>query len=712
MDVSFINKTTQLPIQTIKKVVDLFNDGATIPFIARYRKEITGGLNEVELQEIYQNWQDLINLDKRKKTILKAINEQGKLSVELELKINQTWVLQDLEDIYLPYKQKRKTKASIAIEKGLSPLAKAIFEQKAVEANTILQHLKLQKIITQKDALKGARDIIAEWINEDIRSRNSIRKIFSSQAQIISKVKTTQKEAATKYLDYFNFTEGLHKIPSHRLLAILRGENEGFLSVKITVDKTDVLVKLHTRWQIKEAWTGNEFKLALEEAYDRLLLPSIENEFKNIAKLKADKAAIEVFATNLKQLLLAAPLGEKKIIAIDPGFKTGCKVVVLNELGDLLNDCVIFPFQNPNQAQKTIETLIQQFSIEAFAIGNGTGGRETEDFIKKHIIKQTIYTHIVCYMVSEQGASIYSASEIAREEFPDKDITVRGSVSIGRRLKDPLAELVKLNPKSIGVGQYQHDLPPKLLSDSLNQVVVSCVNTVGVEVNLASKSLLSYVSGLSPALAQNIIEYRNINGKFIQRTDLKKVPKLGPKAFEQAAGFLRIRSSKNPLDNSAVHPEVYPIVKKMATDVGCTIPDLITNKQLRDKIILQNYVSNTIGLPTLQDILNELEKPGRDPRERLVEFNFANVHRIEDLTIDMIVPGIVTNITAFGCFVDIGVHQDGLIHISELANKYIQSPNEVVQLHQKIWIKIIALDIPRKRISLSSKAVPQNDMAV
>lgn len=707
MNTQYIHQKLGITEKSIQKTIQLYSEGATIPFIARYRKEFTGGLNEVDLAKIHQMWQDLMDLEKRKVAVKKSISEQGKLTSILENKISNCNDINELEDIYLPYKQKRKTKASIAIEKGLEPLAKKIFEQKVEEANYWLKSFVPSKFEDKEEVLQGARDIIAEWINENIDCRNIIRKIFNQHASIVSKVKKAKKVEAEKYLDYFDFFENINKIPSHRVLAILRGEKEGFLSVKIEVNKEDVLYKLKKFWQISDNWLGKELVKAIEESYDRLLFPSIENEYLQISKNKADKEAIEIFASNLKQLLLAPPLGDKRIIAIDPGFKTGCKVVVLNEIGNLIYETVIFPLQNTLQAQNQLENIIIQYKIEAFGVGNGTAGRETEDFIKKNILIQEKFKHIPCFMVSEQGASIYSASEIAREEFPNKDITVRGAVSIGRRLKDPLAELVKLDPKSIGVGQYQHDIPTKLLNDSLQQVVEICVNSVGVDVNLASKSLLSYVSGLGPVLANNIVEYRNINGKIKSKIELKKVSKIGPKAFEQAAGFLRIRDSKNPLDNSAVHPECYYVVEKMAKDLNISVSELITNKSLQSKIILQNYITETVGIPTLQDIKVELEKPGRDPREQLEEFTFANVHSLQDLTVGMIVPGIVTNITAFGCFVDIGVHQDGLIHISQLANKFIQNPNEVVRLNQKIWVKIIELDIQRKRIALSSKDVPQ-----
>ncbi len=707
MNTQYIHQKLGITEKSIQKTIQLYSEGATIPFIARYRKEFTGGLNEVDLAKIHQMWQDLMDLEKRKVAVKKSISEQGKLTSILENKISNCNDINELEDIYLPYKQKRKTKASIAIEKGLEPLAKKIFEQKVEEANYWLKSFVPSKFEDKEEVLQGARDIIAEWINENIDCRNIIRKIFNQHASIVSKVKKAKKVEAEKYLDYFDFFENINKIPSHRVLAILRGEKEGFLSVKIEVNKEDVLYKLKKFWQISDNWLGKELVKAIEESYDRLLFPSIENEYLQISKNKADKEAIEIFASNLKQLLLAPPLGDKRIIAIDPGFKTGCKVVVLNEIGNLIYETVIFPLQNTLQAQNQLENIIIQYKIEAFGVGNGTAGRETEDFIKKNILIQEKFKHIPCFMVSEQGASIYSASEIAREEFPNKDITVRGAVSIGRRLKDPLAELVKLDPKSIGVGQYQHDIPTKLLNDSLQQVVEICVNSVGVDVNLASKSLLSYVSGLGPVLANNIVEYRNINGKIKSKIELKKVSKIGPKAFEQAAGFLRIRDSKNPLDNSAIHPECYYVVEKMAKDLNISVSELITNKSLQSKIILQNYITETVGIPTLQDIKVELEKPGRDPREQLEEFTFANVHSLQDLTVGMIVPGIVTNITAFGCFVDIGVHQDGLIHISQLANKFIQNPNEVVRLNQKIWVKIIELDIQRKRIALSSKDVPQ-----
>jgi uncharacterized protein len=702
-----ISKALSISEKQVLNVAELFNEGGTIPFIARYRKEATGGLDEVQIGEIKSLLDSAFELDKRRKSILKTIEDQNQLTPELKEAINKATNLSDLEDLYLPYKQKRKTKASIAIELGLEPLAKIIYDQKERELGKVIPTYIKNGVKNSEEALAGARDIIAEWINENITARNSIRNLFERQAVLSSKIKKAKISEAEKYKDYFDFSENLKKIPSHRFLAIKRGQDAGFLKVKISIEDEQAIRNLE---RIILAPNGafkcvEQVRLAISDAYSRLLLPSIEKEFDNIAKEKADKEAIAIFTTNLRQLLLSAPLGQKRILAIDPGLRTGCKTVILNEFGDLLYETVIYPLQNEEQSILTIKNLLLKYKSEAIAIGNGTGGREIESIIKSFIKSNTEFNKIPVHMVSEQGASIYSASEIAREEFPDKDITVRGAASIGRRLKDPLAELVKIDPKSIGVGQYQHDVNPKLLKESLDQVVMSCVNQVGVELNTASKHLLSYVSGLGPALAQNIVDYRTENGKFTSRNQLKKVPRLGSKAFEQAAGFLRIHNAKNPLDNSAVHPETYPVVQQIAKDLKVNIPDLVENTSLHNSIDLSKYTNENIGLQTLTDILNELAKPGRDPREKLEEFEFANINSIQELQKGMIVPGIVTNITAFGCFVDIGVHQDGLVHISQLTNKFIKDPNEVVSLNQKVKVKVMDVDIQRKRIGLSMKEV-------
>lgn len=702
-----ISKALSISEKQVLNVAELFNEGGTIPFIARYRKEATGGLNEVQIGEIKSLLDLAFELDKRRKSILKTIEDQNQLTPELKDAINKATNLSDLEDLYLPYKQKRKTKASIAIELGLEPLAKIIYAQKERELGKVIPAYIKNGVKNSEEALDGARDIIAEWVNENITARNSIRNLFDRQAVLSSKIKKAKISEAEKYKDYFDFSENLKKIPSHRFLAIKRGQDAGFLKVKISIEDEQAIRNLE---RIILAPNGafkcvEQVRLAISDAYSRLLLPSIEKEFDNIAKEKADKEAIAIFTTNLRQLLLSAPLGQKRILAIDPGLRTGCKTVILNEFGDLLDETVIYPLQNEEQSILTIKNLLLKYKSEAIAIGNGTGGREIESIIKSFIKSNTEFNKIPVHMVSEQGASIYSASEIARVEFPDKDITVRGAVSIGRRLKDPLAELVKIDPKSIGVGQYQHDVNPKLLKESLDQVVMSCVNQVGVELNTASKHLLSYVSGLGPALAQNIVDYRTENGKFTARNQLKKVPRLGSKAFEQAAGFLRIHNAKNPLDNSAVHPETYPVVQQIAKDLKVNIPELVENTSLHNSIDLSKYTNENIGLQTLTDILNELAKPGRDPREKLEEFEFANINSIQELQKGMIVPGIVTNITAFGCFVDIGVHQDGLVHISQLTNKFIKDPNEVVSLNQKVKVKVMEVDIQRKRIGLSMKEV-------
>ena len=621
---------------------------------------------------------------------------------ELLQKLRNVYHLQELEDLYLPYKQKRKTRASIAIEKGLEPLAKVIFEQKEGDVSIRAKAFLNDKVVNIEEALQGARDIIAEWVNENVEARNAVRKVFEKEAYVYAKVKKNKEADGAKYRDYFDFNEPLRKVPSHRLLAIRRGEEEGFLSVTISPDEDHALGALDRIFLRGLPEAKKEVETALTDSYKRLMKPSIENEFAGLSKEKADIEAIKIFAQNLRQLLLASPLGQKKVLAIDPGYRTGCKTVVLDAQGNLLADTVIYPFDKPSEAQNKVLMLSEKYQIEAIAIGNGTAGRETEDFIKKLPFKNIPQI----FAVSEQGASIYSASPIAREEFPDKDITVRGAVSIGRRLMDPLAELVKIDAKSIGVGQYQHDVEQNLLKDSLDSVVESCVNAVGVNLNTASKHLLSYVAGLGPAIAANVVKFRQENGNFTSRSQIKKVARLGDKAFEQCAGFLRIHEAKNPLDNSAVHPETYPVVEQMAKDLKCTVKDLMTSSELRKRLNLATYVTPKIGLLTLQDIMKELEKPSRDPREQLIAFEFdPNVKKVEDLYEGMILPGIVTNITAFGCFVDVGVKQDGLVHISQLANQYVSDPNQVVKLQQHVTVKVMEVDIARKRVALSMKGI-------
>ena len=683
----------------VEATVALLNDNATIPFIARYRKEKTGSLDEVQIAAIADEYHRYLEIDDRKVTILKTIDEQGKLTDELKARIEQSWDLTELEDIYLPYKPHRKTRADVAREQGYEPLAKAIFEQRAAGDEAIK---KLGD--KREEALQGARDIIAEWISQDEQARNSIRREFTYSALLTTKVVKGKEsdEEAQKYRDYFSVKEPLKRITSHRLLAIRRAEAEGFIRVDISPDSEKALDKLARLFLKTNSDTTYQVELAMEDSYKRLLKPSIETEFAAASKEKADEEAIRVFAQNLRQLLLESPLGQKRVLALDPGFRTGCKTVVLSAQGDLLYHTVVFV--NNVASTKTLQQLIAQYQIEAIAIGNGTASRETEQMVRvaleaiRHEVPQV-------FVVSESGASVYSASKIAREEFPDEDVTVRGAVSIGRRLMDPLAELVKIDPKSIGVGQYQHDVNQARLGESLQQTVESVVNHVGVDVNTASKHILTYVSGLGPALAQNIVNYRSENGAFVNRKALLKVPKMGAKTFEQAAGFLRITNSDNPLDNSAVHPESYSIVEKMAKDLKCSVSDLMSNATLREKIDLPRYVSDKVGMPTLQDIMRELEKPSRDPREQLEEWHFdESVHTIDDLQVGMVLPGIVTNIANFGAFVDIGVHKDGLVHISEMANRRISNPNEVVSLHQHVRVRVVDIDKGRGRIQLSLKA--------
>ncbi len=689
----------------VKNTIKLLAEGATVPFIARYRKEITESLDEIQILDIKKLFEKLEDADKRRLAIKKAIEEQGKLSKELEQKLDNALFINEMEDLYLPFKLRRKTKATIAIENGLEPLAKVIFMQNERNISLLAANYLNKKIKTISEALSGAREIIAEWINEDIDARNKIRMIFEKDAIVYSKIKKDKESEGIKYKDYFDYSEALKTIPSHRYLAIKRGEEEGFLKVSIDIDLA-YAQNLIERFFLKGLPEAKEqMSLAITDAIKRLLYPSIEKEFDNKAKEKADKAAIEIFSTNLRQLLLAPPLGQKRVLSIDPGFRTGCKTVVLNEIGDLMKDTVVYPLFKEQEAIAIIKQIFQEFKIESVAIGNGTASRETEQFVKKTIQLYPEFKHIKIFMVSEQGASIYSASEIARDEFPTKDLTVRGAISIGRRLMDPLAELVKLDPKSIGVGQYQHDVDQKMLKDSLDNMVGLCVNAVGVELNTASKHLLSYVSGIGPVIAQNIVDYRTKNGIFKSRNELKKVPRLGEKVFEQAAGFLRIQGAKNLLDNSAVHPERYKLVENIAKDLDTNVQQLIDNELLINNIDKKKYISSEIGLPTLNDIFKELAKPGRDPREQIEVFEFGNVNDINDLNEGMILPGIVTNITAFGCFVDIGVHQDGLVHLSHLANRFIKDPNEIVKVHQKVKVKVLEIDKVRKRIALSIKDV-------
>lgn len=698
-----IAKALGLPEKQVSNTLELLDSGATIPFIARYRKEATGTLDEVQITQIRDMKERLVEIDKRRASIIDSIEEQGKMNAELKKKLENANSLTELEDLYLPFKPKRKTKASIAIEKGLEPLAIVIYDQSSVDLKKIaLSYIDKEKgLNTLDEVLQGARDIVAEWISENSQIRETMRNLFIKEAFITSKVKRDKKESGSKYEIYFDASEKLNRVPSHRLLAMLRGEEEGFLSLSIKPD-SERAIRMLEKFTLKDRNTCSyQVKVATADAYQRLLQPQMETEMRKHFKALADDNAIEVFSTNLRQLLMASPLGQKRILAIDPGFRTGCKVVALNEQGKLLNHTAIYPHppqQEYKNASETIKSWVSEYQIEAIAIGNGTAGRETEHFIKYIPFDRKV--EIV--LVNESGASVYSASEVAREEFGDYDLTVRGAVSIGRRLMDPLAELVKIDPKSIGVGQYQHDVNQTKLQKKLGEVVESCVNFVGVELNTASKELLSYISGVGNVLAKNIVEYRNKNGVFKSREELKKVPRFGEKAFEQAAGFLRIHNAQNPLDSSAVHPESYHIVEKMAIDQHCHIADLMQQEELRKQIDLKKYISAKVGMPTLQDIMQELAKPGRDPRTQFENFEFnENIHTINDLTIGMVVPGIVTNITNFGCFVDIGVHQDGLVHISRLANKYVTNPNDVVKLRQKVMVKVEEIDIPRKRISLS-----------
>ena len=699
----YITQQTQLPSKSVENTISLLNEDATIPFISRYRKERTGNLDEVQIGEIVKFKEVFEALEKRKKTILKALEEQLVLTDEFTQKINLSRDLVSLEDLYLPYKKKRKTKAETARLQGLEPLAKMIMSQRVNDLEYTASKYISNEVETIECALEGARFIMAEWINERTDIRNNIRHQLERFGTISSKVikSKVEEEKAQKFKDYFDWQESLKRIPSHRFLAILRAENEGFIRVKIAIDAESALQKMEDRIIRSQNDCAAQIQLAIKDAFKRLLFPSLSNEAISIAKEKADEAAIIVFTKNLKQLLLGAPLGEKRILAIDPGFKSGCKIVCLNEQGDLIHNETIFPHAPQNQtieAIKKISSLAEAHKIEAIAIGNGTASRETEQLIKKIQFKNSLDV----FVVSEAGASIYSASKIARDEFPNYDVTVRGSVSIGRRLQDPLAELVKIDAKSIGVGQYQHDVDQTKLKKSLDTVVESCVNTIGVNINTASESLLSYVSGIGPKIAENIVNYRNENGSFTSRTSIKKVPRLGGKAFEQAAGFLRIKSGKNPLDNSGVHPESYGLVDKMAKDLKKNISEFIGNKEILQTISLEKYSTESIGLPTLQDIIKELEKPGVDPRAKAKVFSFdASIKTIADFKIGQMVPGIVNNITNFGCFVDIGTKESGLIHVSNLSDTFVKDVNAIVTLQQQIIVKVLEVDVVRKRIQLA-----------
>lgn len=698
----------KLPAHRIANTLKLLQGGATIPFISRYRKEATGGLDEVQIGDIQTRYEKLCELSKRKETVLSTIEEQGKLTPELKARISACWNTTELEDIYLPFKPKRKTRAEAARAKGLEPLALLLMMQKENNLAAKVRNFVKGEVKDEEDALKGARDILAEQISEDERSRNLMRNQFQRQALIQSKVVKGKEaeEASAKYRDYFDFCEPLKKCSSHRLLALRRGESEGVLKVTIFPEDEDMCNERLQRLFVRaNNECAHQVEEALTDAYKRLLKPAIETEFAALSKEKADEEAIRVFAENLRQLLLAPPLGQKRVMGIDPGFRTGCKVVCLDAQGTLLHNEAIYPHPPKSeyaQAARKIVKLVEQYKIEAIAIGNGTASRETEQFVTS----QRYDREVQVFVVSEDGASIYSASKTAREEFPDYDVTVRGAVSIGRRLMDPLAELVKIDAKSIGVGQYQHDVDQTKLKASLDQTVESCVNLVGVNVNTASKHLLTYVSGLGPTLAQNIVDYRTENGPFESRRQLLKVPRMGAKAYEQCAGFLRIPQAKNPLDNSAVHPESYPIVEQMAKDLNCTVADLIKDKELRSKIDLKKYVTDTVGLPTLTDILQELDKPGRDPRQKIQVFEFdKNVRTLDDLQEGMELPGIVTNITNFGCFVDIGIKENGLVHVSQLADRFVSNPADVVRIHQHVRVKVMSIDHKRKRIQLTMKGL-------
>jgi protein Tex len=706
-----IAKEISQPLKYVNAVAELLAEGATLPFIARYRKELTGSMDEVLIATIRDRIDQLRELDKRREAIIASVEKQGKLTPELMGAIVAATTLAELEDIYLPYKPKRKTRASVAKERGLEPLAQKVFDQEKFDLEAFAKSFvdAGKDVADVEAALDGARDIIAEWVSENPDTRKNIRDLFWREGVVASKVMKGKETEGQKFKDYFEWSEPIAKTPSHRLLAMRRGEKESILALDIFPPEEEAIGRIERQFVKTDNAAAEQVKLAIKDSYKRLLRPSLETEVRMESKMKADEEAIKVFASNLKELLLAAPLGQKNVLALDPGFRSGVKVVCLDRQGKLLHNDVIYPHEPQREKVKAgalIKSLCEKYEIEAIAIGNGTASRETETFVKA----LGLSNKILIVMVNEAGASVYSASDVAREEFPDYDLTVRGAVSIGRRLVDPLAELVKIDAKSIGVGQYQHDVEQTKLKQGLDDVVMSCVNSVGVEVNTASKELLSYVSGLSPALAKNIVEYRNQNGPFKDRAALMKVSRLGEKVFEQAAGFLRIAESKNPLDASAVHPESYPIVQKMAKDLGCTVKDLMTSAELRKQLDLKTYVTEKVGLPTLTDILTELEKPGRDPRKVFEIFSFTEgVNEIADLKIGMKLPGIVTNVTAFGAFVDVGVHQDGLVHISHLSDKFIKDPKEAVTVAQKVMVTVVEVDVPRKRIGLSMKANPFAD---
>jgi len=703
--ISLIAKKLQLNDWQVENTVRLLDDGATIPFISRYRKEVTGSLNEVQISEIRDEYERLKDLDKRREAIIKSIEEQEKMTPELLDKISRALTMTELEDLYLPYKPKRRTRATIAKEKGLEPLALWILKQIPGSPEDEAEKYISDNVNDTDEALAGARDIIAETVSESEPVRSGLRKVFEREAVVTSKLVKGKETEGAKYSDYFDWSEPLRKCPSHRLLAMRRGEDEGFLKVTVTSNEEDALEVIEKIFVKGNNAAAQQVREASHDSWDRLLAPSMETEFRKISKEKADEEAIHVFADNLRQLLLSSPLGEKSVLALDPGYRTGCKVVCLDKQGNLLCHDVIYPHPPQNETAKSVSKLLEltdKYNIEAISIGNGTASRETEDFVKRYI---PAVSGIKVFVVSEAGASIYSASKTARDEFPDQDVTVRGAVSIGRRLMDPLAELVKIDPKSIGVGQYQHDVDQTRLHSSLDEVVMSCVNAVGVEVNTASPHLLTYVSGLGPQLAQNITEYRAQNGPFRSRKELMKVKRMGDKAFEQSAGFLRIRNADNPLDASAVHPESYHIVEKMASDLGCSVKELVSDAEKRKSLKPEKYVTASVGLPTLKDIMQELAKPGRDPRSEIKEFSFADIHTMEDVKEGMVVPGIVTNITKFGAFVDIGVKQDGLVHVSQLADRYVDDPSKVVKLQQQVTVKVIGVDLQRKRIQLSMKGM-------
>lgn len=697
----------RLERQQVENTLQLLESGATIPFIARYRKELTGSLDEVMIAAIRDRYKQLSELEKRRESVIASVEEQGKMTPELLEKFRNALSLTELEDLYLPYRPKRRTRATLAIEKGLEPLAKIIMAQRPgdIEKRATEFVDRSKGVEDTEQALQGARDIIAEWINQDLRARNRLRRLFEREAVVYSKVLKGKEEEGQKYRSWFDWEEPARSIPSHRLLAILRGESEGFLKVEIQPSALKAFQILEDLFVKANNHAAEQVRAAAYDAYKRLLQPSLENEFRSVLKEKADKEAIRVFAENLRQLLMAPPLHGRNVLAIDPGFRTGCKVVCLDQHGQLLHNETIWPHPPESKVKESVQKikyLVNAYKIGAIAIGNGTASRETEAFIR-HI---PFEGDIIAVVVNESGASVYSASDIAREEFPDYDVTVRGAVSIGRRLIDPLAELVKIDPKSIGVGQYQHDVDQTLLQQSLHDVVESCVNQVGVDVNTASKELLTYVSGIGPVLAKNIVEYRKKEGPFRSRQELLKVPRLGPRAFEQAAGFLRIPGAETPLDASAVHPESYHVVEAMARSLGVAVPELMKDESLRARIKIEDFITDQIGIPTLTDIMNELARPGRDPRKSFEFFEFdKNVHQIEDLRPGMVLPGIVTNITKFGVFVDIGVHNDGLVHISQLAGRYVKDPSEVVKIHQKVKVKVLEVDIPRKRISLSMRDI-------